>query len=348
MNDIFDKRRIAMCLVTIIVPIYNVEKYLAECIDSLLNQTYINLEIILVDDGSTDNSGKICDDYLTKDSRIRVIHKNNEGLGYARNSGIEIASGDYITFIDSDDTAEKDLIENLVNGINKNDFDTCIGGYKRITDDGKIKFIEEYPEQEFYGNDVYNILFSRMLGSAPDKHDVIKMSVWNVMYSASIIKKYNVRFPSEREFISEDIIWDSDYYKYAKKVRVIDSTSYNYRMTPGSLTKKYKPDMLDKVCILYSEMTNRINGDYEKIVRLQRQFFVNIRVCIKQENKFISKKSNIEIKNSIKKIVKNKIVHDVAVEYSKIIQQKRQWAFVMMIKYQLATLLFYILKTGRL
>ena len=111
-----------------------------------------------------------------------------------------------------------------------------------------------------------------MLGSAPDKPDAIRMSVWNVMYSMDIIRKYKIEFPSEREFISEDIIWDSEYYKYSKRVKVIDSNAYNYRITPGSLTQKYKENMLKKICVLYSEMINRISDD--KIKRLQRQFFV--------------------------------------------------------------------------
>ncbi len=89
--------------ISIIVPVYNVEKYLKECIESILSQTYKNIEIILIDDGSTDNSGKICDEYLKKDSRVKVIHKENGGLSDARNTGIEIASGKYIGFVDSDD-----------------------------------------------------------------------------------------------------------------------------------------------------------------------------------------------------------------------------------------------------
>lgn len=100
------------------------------------------------------------------------------------------------------------------------------------------------------------------------------------MYSMDIIRKHNIEFPSERIFISEDIIWDSEYYKYAKKANVISSTAYNYRITPGSLTQKYKPDMLEKICVLYSEMCNRLSNDEIKITRLQRQFFVNLRACM--------------------------------------------------------------------
>ena len=100
--------------VTVVVPVFNVEKYLHQCIESLLNQTYRNLEIILVDDGSTDNSGTICDKYRQKDQRIKVIHKCNQGLGFARNSGMKETTSDYITFMDSDDYADEDMIEELM------------------------------------------------------------------------------------------------------------------------------------------------------------------------------------------------------------------------------------------
>lgn len=101
-----------MDLITIVVPVYNVEKYISDCLDSLISQTYKNIEIILVDDGSTDMSGAICDRYTTLDARIKVIHKQNEGLGFARNTGLEVAQGKFVTFIDSDDMADADLVEN--------------------------------------------------------------------------------------------------------------------------------------------------------------------------------------------------------------------------------------------
>lgn len=337
-----------MELVTVIVPVYNVEKYIKECVDSLINQTYRNIEIILVDDGSRDESGTICDNYAKLDSRIKVIHKENEGLGYARNSGLRIAQGSYVTFIDSDDKAETNLIENLMNGIHESNCDTCIGGFKRISEEGKIIFEEQYINEIFSDSEVYDKLFARMLGSAPDRHDAIRMSVWNVIYKMKIIQRYNIKFPSERVFISEDIIWDSEYYKYSKHVRVIDSTAYNYRITPGSLTQKYKPDMLEKICILYNEMSKRLSGDKSKISRLQRQFFVNLRICIKQENPAVSNKENLEIMQAIKEIVNDNVVHTVAKEYLKVICQGKQKLFVAAVRYKCVKVLYLMNKMGRL
>ena len=113
-------------LISIIVPIYNVEKYLKKCIDSIINQTYKNLEIILVDDGSPDNCGKICDEYAKKDNRIKVIHKENGGVSSARNVGVENATGEYIGFVDSDDYIEKDMYEVLINNLKKENADISI------------------------------------------------------------------------------------------------------------------------------------------------------------------------------------------------------------------------------
>lgn len=130
--------------VTVVVPVFNVEKYLHQCIESLLNQTYRNLEIILVDDGSTDNSGAICDKYRQKDQRIKVIHKCNQGLGFARNSGMKETTSDYITFMDSDDYADEDMIEELMRPIIDENADTVIGGFKKVNDEKKILFIDSY------------------------------------------------------------------------------------------------------------------------------------------------------------------------------------------------------------
>lgn len=116
-------------LISVIVPVYNTEKYLAKCIESIISQTCCNLEIILIDDGSTDNSGKMCDEYSLKDKRIKVVHKNNGGLSDARNTGIKIASGKYLSFIDSDDYIEKNMYEYLIKNMKENNADIGICGW---------------------------------------------------------------------------------------------------------------------------------------------------------------------------------------------------------------------------
>lgn len=127
-----------MELVSIIVPVYNVEKYLKECIESIINQSFSNLEIILVDDGSTDESGNICDDFLNKDKRIKVFHKTNGGLSDARNYGINNSSGKYITFVDSDDLISPIFIDVLYNAIKQYDTHLSICGFQRFKDNDNL------------------------------------------------------------------------------------------------------------------------------------------------------------------------------------------------------------------
>lgn len=325
--------------VSVIVPVYNVELYLEQCVYSLINQTYRNIEIILVNDGSKDNSGEICESFLDKDQRISVVHKENEGLGFARNTGLDYASGEFVTFIDSDDYAEEDMIELLIDGIIKYSADTCIGGFKRVNNNGRVLYTEKYQESNYQGCQVYQDLFQRMLGSAPDKHDSIRMSVWNSMYSMKIIKENNILFPSERVMISEDIIFDSDYYRYAECVCVIDSTAYNYRVTQGSLTQKYKADRAELTCILYDEMEQRISGVFEGDIalhRLQKQFFVNIRMCLSQEKRKVSGKSFNEVVSSMNKICEMSTLQKVVNSYPNGNLKLNARIFVLLIKYKAA------------
>lgn len=335
-----------MKLISVIIPVYNVEKYLEECVKSLINQSYKNLEIILVNDGSTDSSGVLCDNLALLDSRISVIHKNNEGLGFARNTGLEYANGEYVTFIDSDDYADKNLIELLYEGIVNYNADTCIGGFKRVNDLNQVIYEEKYDMKNYSGREVKDNLLVRMLGSSPTKSDAIRMSVWNVLFSTNIIKRNKLTFLSERDFISEDILFDLEYYKYSKKVTVIDSTAYNYRINNMSLTMKYKEDMLGKCTKLYKEIYSKIDKDYKDsknaLIRLKRQYFVNVRSCIKQENIRISKKNiNIAIKN-IRNICSNEDLQSIIRSYPVKLLGIKQKMFLFMVEKKMAITLYIL------
>ena len=133
-----------MDLISIIVPVYNVEKYIHECVDSIINQTYKNIEIILVDDGSPDNCGKICDEYAKKDNRIKVIHKPNGGLSDARNHGIDVANGEWLMFIDSDDWIEPNMAEKLLHSALNNKADLAISSVILFDEE------KEYIPEHFY------------------------------------------------------------------------------------------------------------------------------------------------------------------------------------------------------
>ena len=136
-------RGVRMMVISVIVPVYNVEKYLTNCVNSIIKQTYEELEIILINDGSSDNSGIICDDFSKKDNRIKVIHKENGGLSDARNVGIDIATGELITFIDSDDYISKNMLEKLYNALIGTMSDIAVCGTTLITDEYKIKLLKK-------------------------------------------------------------------------------------------------------------------------------------------------------------------------------------------------------------
>lgn len=333
--------------ISIIVPVYNVEKYLNECIESLLEQSYTNSEIILINDGSNDKSGFICDEYSKKYSNIKVIHKKNEGLGFARNTGIDNATGDYIVFIDSDDFADRDLVKDLYDSIKLNNSDTCIGGYKRVDLDNNLVSIHSYDKNKFTKKDIRNILMPRMIGSLPDKKDSISVSSCNVLYSKDIIDKYNIRFVSEREIISEDLIFNLTYLFYAENVVVIDETNYNYRINYGSLTTRYLPERFDKIKELYNKEIEILNniGIYDSCkLRLMRQFFIYVKMCLAQESQNINAKKIDELNMRVKEICKDDLVSQLVKSYPIYKLGLKQKIFLYLIKYKMTLIISLFIK----
>lgn len=217
-------------LVTVVVPIYNVENYLDRCVSSIINQSYDNLEIILVDDGSKDNSPKICDSYEKKDSRIKVIHKKNGGLSDARNKGIDIASGKYICFVDSDDWIECDMIERMYNTIQKDNSNISICRRNRAYDDGR-KIIEEY--KKYPKNNLFdNIEGLRYLMSFCG----YDMSVCDKMFELQLFE--DIRFPFGKT--CEDSFTTYKIFHKASKISYIDEPFYNYFFRINSISRNSK------------------------------------------------------------------------------------------------------------
>ena len=210
-------------LISVIVPIYNVEDYLNRCVDSIINQTYKNLEIILVDDGSPDNCPKMCDDYAKKDSRIKVVHKENGGLSDARNVGMEVATGDYVSFIDSDDYVSLDFYETLLQTMIDNDSD--------IVECGVVKFYENEKFDE-YSDDLKVTNYDTV--DALDGliiENPFKQHVWNKLYNSSVA----LDIPYAVGKLNEDEFWTYQVFGKAKKVTRINKTMYYYFQRNGSI-----------------------------------------------------------------------------------------------------------------
>lgn len=206
-------------LVSIIVPVYNVEKYLPKCVDSLINQTYKNVEIILVDDGSTDQSGNICDTYLEKDNRIVVLHKKNGGLSDARNFGIEHAKGDYYSFVDSDDYLKEQTIEYLVDAAENNDCQISVCNMIRFYDDGT--------------NDVfYKPCNNQVILENNDRFQTLSQpSVCNKLFKKELFD--GVKFPY-RKYYEDTFVYHELCYK-ANKVALTGYDGYWYLYRKGSI-----------------------------------------------------------------------------------------------------------------
>ncbi|HLT88881.1 MAG TPA: glycosyltransferase [Sphingobacterium sp.] len=231
--------------ISVIVPVYNVEKYIDRCIKTLLNQTLIDIEIILVDDGSPDNSPVICDQYAEGDQRVKVVHKANGGLGYARNSGIEVATGEYIAFVDSDDYVDTNMYKTLYEVAKDNNSDLVFCGFNRELKKGKFFPVSECKELvQHEGNEEIGKLLLDFIASKPNVSVERKyaMSVWHGIYKLEIIKENNIRFVSEREYASEDLPFQIDFFKKANKINFIPDIFYYYCFNDSSLTKTFVQD----------------------------------------------------------------------------------------------------------
>lgn len=215
-------------LVSIILPIYNVENYLRRCVESVINQTYQNLEIILVDDGSKDSSGKICDEYCAKDSRVKCIHKKNGGLSDARNAGIEIATGVYLCFIDSDDFIHSQYVETLHGALKKYDADMAVCNFQRVKE-------EDMPFEQ-------NIKLAEVCG-----HVLNQDESWFALYDDKLKYQYtiacsklykrsvfsNLRFPVGR--LNEDSATAHQVIGLIEKSVYVDAVLYYYLVRAGSI-----------------------------------------------------------------------------------------------------------------
>lgn len=256
--------------VSIILPIYNVEKYLDRCMDSLLNQTLKDIEIIMVDDGSPDNCPQMCDEYAKKDNRVKVVHKKNAGLAFARNSGLDVAKGEYIAFVDSDDYVGLNMYKTLYDRAETDKCDAVFCGFRTEVKQNKWVYSDEVDADKLWrGKDVQLFMLDMIASGAGVKAErLYQMSVWHSIYKRSIIEDNHLRFVSEREVASEDIPFQVDYLSKANTVAYIKETFYSYCLNGTSLTATLKPEKYARykqlrACLLTkssdAEYVNRVN-----------------------------------------------------------------------------------------
>jgi glycosyltransferase involved in cell wall biosynthesis len=258
--------------ISIIVPVYKVEKYLRRCLDSILYQTFTEYECILVDDGSPDGCPAICDEYAAKDGRFKVIHKRNAGLGLARNSGMEIAAGEFVAFVDSDDFLYANtMYEVLYRVAKEKNLDTVYCNACFYKDENHITPRKEVNDFVlFHGRDEVDSFLLDMIGPVPSFVRNVKylMSVWRADYSMEIIKRHKIRFVSERELISEDIIFHIEYLRNAEMVGFLPDIFYCYCYNQNSLTGVYKQDRFNRNLLLLNELEIRLSHIFHSVYKI--------------------------------------------------------------------------------
>lgn len=255
--------------ITVIVPVYNVENYLEKCLDSLINQTYKNLEIIVINDGSTDNSGEICQEYAQKDNRIVYIEKENGGLSEARNVGLDKMTGSYVTFIDSDDWAELDYVEILYKKIIEYQADISVGNYYSYNEDEETYYFHIYGDS--YYEKVYdNISIFENLYESQEMKSFALISAWGKLYKAKLFDY--LRF--EKGKLGEDGYFNQKMYLSVNKVVYLNKGLYAYRQRSGSITNTWTEKWMHALVDAMSErITLLANMGYplEKHLAVYRQ-----------------------------------------------------------------------------
>lgn len=295
-------------IISVIIPIYNVERYVGKCIDSICRQEYRDLEIILVDDGSQDHSPEICDEYSKIDSRIKVLHISNQGVAAARNIGIQNACGDWVMFVDSDDWLESGCIEKISAHLD-NDTEVFIYAYKKIFCKKSI-FGRYFGEKTFDSREQLDFLQRWILNQYLVPEDFAISAVWGKLYRKSVLDKEMLRFESGVE-IGEDKIFNLYIFQNVSKVKYVDEFVYNYRIAEKSRMNRYCYRVDRKIEIMLNHMLDflRINDkesefrdDYNVRLVMSIMYYVTLDYCHKDNpQKYQERKADfIDVVNSKK------------------------------------------------
>ena len=293
-------------LISIVVPVYKVEQYLEKCVESILNQTYKNLEIILVDDGSPDNCGKMCDDYAKKDKRIKVIHKENGGLSDARNAGIKVATGKYIGFVDSDDLIDHTMYMKLYQLLTNTNSDIAVCELSRFSKEEEIKKTKDTNVIE-YSQEKYARCFFKIGSQSIEYYAPTKL------YKREIIE--SDQYPVG--LTAEDVYGTYKALLKAKKIVKTTETLYFYRYNNQSITGSFSKKDLDllKIWDLVVEYTNKYKPEYIEYAIINRKrinFTLLYRYAKTYSSKELKQNATVkkllkDLKNDEKMLLKSKI-----------------------------------------
>lgn len=284
--------------ITVIVPVYNVEKYLNRCVDSILAQTFTDFELILVDDESPDNCGKICDEYSRKDNRVKVIHKSNGGVSTARNFGLDMAKGEYVTFCDSDDYVSNDWLEVMYNAIIEKQVDSIAINFSKVDDSG-IEYGQTNKLQTKY---VFETLEEKVKHIS---YDVLKgktgWEAWTRLFKADLIRNNNLRFCETCENYAEDMAFVIEYIIVSNSTYVLEYSGYHYFLRSNSMMRTVKNSIkLNAMNEVSLHIYNFINKKYKFSLKKYTQ--IHCSVLYREYYKLCFSEKNNGLKNEITKI----------------------------------------------
>ena len=235
-----------MCRVSVIVPVYQVEDYLPACLDSILAQTFRDFELIVVDDGTRDGCPAIMDAYAARDARIRLLHKENGGLSSARNAGLDVARGEYVAFVDSDDTVEATLLEDTVRAADETGAEQVLFNYRLVDENGAqppyLAIADEVIDLERLG--LANYFYQYWM---PYRHG---QEAWSKLYRRSVIEENGLRYAPNDEIFAEDTLFSAMYLLHTRKIAALSTAYVNYMQRGGSLMAAKKPRLARRLMTL--------------------------------------------------------------------------------------------------
>lgn len=284
-----------MVTFSIIVPVYNVERYLSKCILSILNQSFSDYELILVDDGSTDNSSSICDYFVASNDKVKVIHKNNGGLSSARNAGLIKASGKYIVFIDSDDFISLNMLSNCFNILSQDaKIDILNFGYRKVNEDGNLICIKSYDKPDLTVREaLIEVLMDRNINSF----------AWSNIYKKELFEGIN--FPVNTYF--EDKYTTYKIYDRAKKIVVVPEQYYNYLVRPGSICNE-------------KQLSKIIKGLLDNGFALLEQYNFAVKKDLNEVFSDLCHRINVTFVSMLRTLYKYKYYNEIQIVYERLLE----------------------------
>lgn len=302
--------------ISIVVSIYNSEEYLEECINSIINQTYKNLEIILIDDGSTDNSIKIAKMYELLDKRIKLLIQKNSGVSAARNLGIKNSTGEFLTFVDSDDWIDLDMYEKMISKINNN-YDSVICSFQKEYEN-RIEYEELLfrKEEVLCGEDMYNKLLLNMISRLDKNENTIMGAVWRCIFKREIVSKNNILFDTEMSF-AEDLIFCLRYFKNCNEIYIYNEHLYHYRFNNKSIINSYNENLWEKHLLINKKIYEIFDGN----INLKLKERLNLRLLFASINSIFNilhednKESILAKYNEVKIILNHREMEELRKNY---------------------------------